>query len=215
MSSSSAQKAPKRALTQKSQSPPPLLQPQAHVPLDPVQIPASFLSPPRRRLLHSSAHPRGSLQCGTDYSSTYQVSPKQSCQRTCRAQCRLPFIATRIGQLPGPRATQRQLLPSSVATASSFPTRRMGQSRCRMRSPEGQHKKGRGGRQVPGSDAREEKPGRYGKDSACELLASPGMANHGSSLPSPSHCCCGYLHGFSVHLRNRTEVECLILRAFK
>lgn len=27
------------------------------------------------------------------HSSTYWVSPKQSCQRTCRAQCRLPFIA--------------------------------------------------------------------------------------------------------------------------
>ena len=67
---------------------------------------------------------------------------------------------------------------------------------------------------MPGSDAQEEKPGRgHGKDSACGLLASPGTANHGSSLLSPSHCCCGYLQGFSVHLGNRTEVGCLILSA--
>ncbi|KAG5215318.1 hypothetical protein JEQ12_000894 [Ovis aries] len=126
MSSSSAQKAPKRALTQKSQSPPPLLQPQAHVPLDPVQIPASFLSPPRRRLLHSSAHPRGSLQCGTDYSSTYQVSPKQSCQRTCRAQCRLPFIATGIGQLPRASGHSEAATPFQCCYSLQFPNKENG-----------------------------------------------------------------------------------------
>lgn len=126
MSSSSAQEGPKRALTQKSQSPRPLLQPQAHVPLDPVQTPASFLSPPLRRLLHSPAHPRGSPQCGTDHSSTYQVSPKHSCQRTCSAQCRLPFIAIRTGQLPRASGHSEAATPFQCCYSLKFPNKENG-----------------------------------------------------------------------------------------